>query len=184
MSDHVYRSPLTECKEAPLRFTFARPPLSGKQSTHLADKLIGTADKPKPSFVRELVTTAMLTKPHSICILDDDASVRESITQLLDSDQLKARSFEDPEEFLAHASEHTVPLAVLDVRMPKMSGLEVQARLREISPETKVIVISANGLPEMRAAALKAGAVSFLEKPFDVELFLFLTRQALRRPVP
>jgi len=126
----------------------------------------------------------MLTKPHSICILDDDTSVRESITQLLDSDQLKARSFEDPEEFLAHASEHAVPLAVLDVRMPKMSGLEVQARLREISPETRVIVMSANGLPEMRAAALKAGAISFLEKPFDVELFLFLTRQALRPPVP
>jgi PleD family two-component response regulator len=121
-----------------LRFGLHRETaLSGKQSTHLADKLIGTADKPKPSFVRELVTTAMLTKPHSICILDDDASVRESITQLLDSDQLKARSFEDPEEFLAHAGEHTVPLAVLDVRMPKMSGLEVQARLRKFRPRRK-----------------------------------------------
>ena len=74
----------------------------------------------------------MLAKPDSICVLDDDASVRKSIVQLLDSDQLKARSFEEPEAFLAHARKHTVPLAVLDVRMPKMNGLEVQARLREI----------------------------------------------------
>ena len=126
----------------------------------------------------------MLAKPDSICVLDDDASVRKSIVQLLDSDQLKARSFEEPEALLAHARKHTVPLAVLDVRMPKMNGLEVQARLREISPETKVIVISANEMPEMRAAALKAGAISFLEKPFDAELFLFLTRQALSPTVP
>ena len=68
--------------------------------------------------------------------------------------------------------------------MPKMNGLEVQARLREMSPETKVIVMSANGVPEMRAAALKAGAITFLEKPFDAELFLFLARQVLSPVVP
>jgi len=123
-------------------------------------------------------------KPESICILDDHASVRQSIVHLLDSCQLKARSFEDPEDFLADASKHTVDLAVLDVRMPKMNGLEVQARLREMSPETKVIVMSANGVPEMRAAALKAGAITFLEKPFDAELFLFLARQVLSPVVP
>jgi FixJ family two-component response regulator len=122
----------------------------------------------------------MPEKPDSICILDDDASVRKSIVQLLDSDELKARNFEAAEDFLAHASKHTVPLAILDVCLPKMNGLEVQARLREMSPETKVIVISANGVSEMRTAALKAGAIAFLEKPFDAELFLFLVRQSLR----
>jgi FixJ family two-component response regulator len=135
---------------------------------------------PNRRLYATLVTTRMLAKPDSICILDDDAAVRKSIVQLLDSDQLKARSFEDPEDFLAHASKQTMPLAVLDLWMPKMNGLEVQARLREMSPETKVIVISANGVPEMRAAALKAGAIAFLEKPFDAELFLFLVSQALR----
>jgi FixJ family two-component response regulator len=118
-------------------------------------------------------------KPNSICVLDDDASVRQSIVQLLASDELKARSFEAAEDFLARASEHTVSVAILDLWMPKMNGLEVQARLREMSPETKVIVMSAKGVPEMRAAALKAGAVAFLDKPFDAELFLFLVRQAL-----
>lgn len=122
----------------------------------------------------------MPAKPDSICILDDDASMRKSIVQLLDSNELKARNFEAAEDFLAHASKHMVPLAIVDVWMPKMNGLEVQVRLREMSPETKVIVMSANGVPDMRAAALKAGAIAFLEKPFDVELFLFLVRQALR----
>jgi FixJ family two-component response regulator len=121
----------------------------------------------------------MPAKPDSICVLDDDASVRKSIVRLLDSNELKAWNFEAAEDFLAHACMHTVSVAILDLWMPKMNGLEVQARLRETSPETKVIVMSANGVPEMRAAALKAGAVAFLDKPFDAELFLLLVREAL-----
>jgi FixJ family two-component response regulator len=119
-------------------------------------------------------------KPDSICVLDDDASVRRSIARLLDSNELKAWNFEAAEDFLAHASKHAVSVAILDLWMPKMNGLEVQARLRKVSPETKVIVMSANGAPKMRAAALKAGAIAFLDKPFDAELFLFLVHQALR----
>jgi FixJ family two-component response regulator len=67
----------------------------------------------------------MPQQPKSICILDDDASVRHSIEQLLDSDGLKALSFEDAEDFLTHARSHAVSLVVLDVWMPKASGLEV-----------------------------------------------------------
>jgi FixJ family two-component response regulator len=122
----------------------------------------------------------MPAKRDSICVLDDDASVRKSIVRLLDSNKLKTCNFEAAEDFLAHASKHTVSVAILDLWMPKITGLEVQARLREMSPETKVILMSANGVPAMRAAALKAGAVAFLDKPFDAELFLLLVRQALR----
>jgi FixJ family two-component response regulator len=115
----------------------------------------------------------------SICILDDDASVRHSIEQLLDSDGLKAQSFEDAEDFLAHARGHAVPLAVLDVWMPETSGLEVQARLLVVSPDTKVIVMTGRETPAIRAAALEGGAFAFLLKPFDDEAFLSLVRQAL-----
>src|SRR5690349_3696908 len=99
----------------------------------------------------------MPAEPKSICIVDDDASVRRSIERLLDSDGLKAQSFEDAEEFLAHACSHAVPLAVLDVWKPKTSGLEVQAQLREVSPDTKVIVMSGRETPAIRAAALEGG---------------------------
>ena len=122
----------------------------------------------------------MSTEPNSICVLDDDASVRHSIVQLLDSDGQKAQSFEDAEVFFAHARSHAVPLALLDVWMPETSGLQVQARLREVSPETKVIMMTGRETPAIRAAALQAGAFGFLVKPFDDEAFLCLVRQALR----
>jgi FixJ family two-component response regulator len=122
----------------------------------------------------------MPPQPKSICILDDDASVRHSIEQLLDSDGLKALSFEDADDFLAHARSHAVSLVVLDVWMPKASGLEVQARLLELSPDTKVIVITGRETPAIRAAALEGGAFAFLVKPFDDEAFLSLVGQALR----
>ena len=84
----------------------------------------------------------MLPEPDSICILDDDASVRHSIVQLLDSDGLKAQSFENVEIFFAYIRSHAVRLAVLDVWMPEVGGLQVQVRLREVSPDTKVIVMT------------------------------------------
>jgi len=122
----------------------------------------------------------MPPQPESICILDDDASVRHSIEQLLDSDGLMALSFEDAEVFFAHARSHAVPLAVLDVWMPETSGLEVQARLHEVSPDTKVIVMTGRETPAIPTAALNGGAFAFLVKPFDDEAFLSLVRQALR----
>jgi FixJ family two-component response regulator len=122
----------------------------------------------------------MSAQSHSICVLDDDASVRHSIEQLLDSDGRKALSFEDAEDFFAHARSHAVSLAVLDVWMPKISGLEVQAWLREMSPDTKVIVMTGKETPAIRAAALEGGAFAFLVKPFEDEVFLSLVGQALR----
>jgi two-component system response regulator FixJ len=116
----------------------------------------------------------------SICILDDDASVRNSIVQLLDSDGLKAQSFENVEVFFAHARSNAISLALVDVWIPESNGLQVQARLREVSPETKVIIMTAWETPTIRAEALQGGALAFLVKPFDDEAFLCLVRQALR----
>ncbi|HEY6842060.1 MAG TPA: response regulator [Chthoniobacterales bacterium] len=122
----------------------------------------------------------MSAPPDSICILDDDASVRNSIVQLLDSDGLKAQSFKDVEVFFAHARSNAISLALVDVWMPESNGLQVQARLREVSPETKVIIMTAWETPTIRAEALQGGALAFLVKPFDDEAFLCLVRQALR----
>lgn len=122
----------------------------------------------------------MPPEPESICILDDDASVRHSIVQLLDSDGLKAQSFENAEIFFAHVRSHVVRLAVLDVWMPAAGGLQVQERLREVSPDTKVIVLTGRETPAIRTAALEGGAFAFLAKPFDDEVFLALVAGALR----
>jgi FixJ family two-component response regulator len=100
-------------------------------------------------------------------------------SQLLDSDGLKARSFGDAEDFLNHARACAVPLAILDVWMPKTSGLQVQARLRKVSPKTKVIFMTGRETAGIRATAMAGGAFAFLPKPFDGEIFLSLVGQAL-----
>jgi FixJ family two-component response regulator len=121
----------------------------------------------------------MCPESEFICILDDDASVRHSIERLLDSDGLKALSFEHAKDLLAHTRSHAVALAVVDVWMPETSGLEVLARLNEVSPATKVIVMTGRETPAIRAAALEGGAFAFVVKPFDDEAFLSLVHQAL-----
>ena len=114
-----------------------------------------------------------------ICILDDDSSVLSSLRELLDSDGLEARTFDNPHQFLAYAEEYPVKLAVLDVWMPEVNGVEVQDRLRKLSPGTRVIIITAREEPAIREAAMEAGAFAFLGKPFDDEIFLTLVRRAL-----
>jgi len=122
----------------------------------------------------------MSAEPEPICIVDDNVSVRNSIQQLLDSDGLKAQSFAGADDFLTYARSHAVPLAVLDVWMPKISGLEVQKQLQVVSPNTKVIVVTAREVLPIRVAAMEGGTFAFLMKPFDDEVFLSLVRQALR----
>jgi FixJ family two-component response regulator len=114
-----------------------------------------------------------------ICILDDDSSVLTSLQQLLDSDGFEARTFDDSDKFLAYAQLHRIELAVLDVWMPEMNGIEVQERLRELSPDTRVIVMTGREEAAIRTAALTGGAFAFLVKPFDDEAFLGLVRSAL-----
>jgi FixJ family two-component response regulator len=115
----------------------------------------------------------------TICVLDDDASVRDSIERLLDSEGLSAQTFERADDFLAHAICHNVALAVLDVWLSEASGLAVQHRLRDFSPGTRVIVMTGREEPGIRAAALAGGALAFLVKPFDDETFIALIRRAL-----
>ena len=117
-----------------------------------------------------------------ICILDDDFSVLNSLRELLDSDGFQARTFDNPDLFLAYAREHLVKLAVLDVWLPQLTGIDVQERLREVSPETIVIIITGREEPAIRAAAMEAGAFGFLGKPFEDEAFLTLVRGALGEP--
>jgi FixJ family two-component response regulator len=114
-----------------------------------------------------------------ICILDDDFSVLNSLRELLDSDGLDVQTFDDPDLFLAYAQEHRVKLAVLDVWLPQMTGIEVQERLREVSPGTLVVIITGREESAIRIAAMEAGAFGFLAKPFDDEVFLTLVRSAL-----
>jgi FixJ family two-component response regulator len=114
-----------------------------------------------------------------VCLVDDDPAVLKSVSRLLASDGLPVRAFNEPEDFLVYIQAHRVPVAIIDVWMPAMNGLEVQSRLRTISPSTSVIIFTGKEDPLVRSAALKGGAAAFFIKPFEDGAFLAAIRSAL-----
>jgi two-component system, LuxR family, response regulator FixJ len=115
----------------------------------------------------------------AVCLLDDDPSVLKGLGRLFASVDLDTEKFTDPEKFLAYACKHRPAVALIDVHMPQMNGLEVQAQLRRISPSTRVIIFTGKDDPLVRSTAMNAGASAFLPKPFDDEALLTAVRLAL-----
>jgi two-component system response regulator HydG len=107
-----------------------------------------------------------------ICLVDDDPSVLKATGRLLSSAGWKIESFSDPIVFLRHAESTRPSLVILDIWMPAMNGLEVQQRLRSVSPSTRVIVLTSKDDPSVRSRALAAGASAFFLKPAPDEEFL------------
>ena len=113
-----------------------------------------------------------------IWLLDDDAFVLRGLGRLLKSAGFSVEKFNHPIVFLSRLKQAVCRVAVLDVWMPQMNGLEVQACLRRDSPETRIIFISGRDDPPVRHTALDAGALAFLAKPFDDEFMVQLVRKA------
>jgi len=120
----------------------------------------------------------------AICILDDDPSVLKSTGRLLSSAGWPVQPFADPQSFLNYARLHRPRLAVIDMAMPLMHGLEVQKRLGDISPATRVIVLTANDDPAVRSKAMAAGALAFFVKPVEDEKFLSEVESAIKVEPP
>ena len=108
----------------------------------------------------------------TVYLLDDDSSILKSTGRLLDSAGWKVEVFTDPVAFLEQASTHCPDVAVIDILMPEMSGLEVQRRLRRVSPSTRVIVLTAKDDPSIRRIAMNAGASAFFVKGVESGQFL------------
>jgi FixJ family two-component response regulator len=114
-----------------------------------------------------------------IAIVDDDDSMRSAVQDLLEAVNLPARGFASAEEFLRSGKQHHTACLIADIRMPGMSGLELQAELNAERCRIPIIFITAHGDQRMRMQALRAGAVEFLAKPFDNEALLDSVRAAL-----
>ena len=123
----------------------------------------------------------MSTNGTTICLLDDDASVLKATTRMLSFAGYQVQSFADPTTFLTYAFDHQPRVAVLDVVMPAMNGLEVQRRLRHISPSTRVIILSSKDDPMVRATAMRAGASDFFIKGIENKTFLAGIESALSK---
>src|SRR6204780_4724960 len=118
-------------------------------------------------------------KGNMVAIVDDDDLMRSALQGLLKSVGLPAQAFASAEDFLKSGQQHEVGCLVADIRMPGMSGLELQAKLTADHCRIPTIFITAHGDAKMRMQAMRAGAVEFMAKPFDDEVLLESVRAAL-----
>jgi FixJ family two-component response regulator len=114
-----------------------------------------------------------------VFIVDDDASVRRSIQDLLSSVALRSETFATPQEFLNSKRADGPSCLVLDVRLPGMSGLDCQRRLSEAGVTIPIIFITGHGDVPVTVRAMKSGAIEFLTKPFRPQELLDAVQQAL-----
>lgn len=116
-----------------------------------------------------------------VTIIDDDEAMRESLATLLASEGLRTRSFDSAESFLRAGGDKDGGCLVLDIHMPGMTGLELQVELQRRGAGLPVVMITGQGDVPKAVAALKAGAVDFLEKPYSIDSLLKAVREALDR---
>ena len=114
-----------------------------------------------------------------VAIVDDDDLMRSALEGLLKAVGLPAQAFASAEEFLKSGQQRQAMCLITDIRMPGMSGLELQAHLNAERCKIPIIFITAHGDEKMRMQALRAGAVEFMAKPFDDEALVESVRAAL-----
>lgn len=117
----------------------------------------------------------------TVFVVDDDAAVRESLAMLLESAGLRVESYVSAREFLAEGDLSRPGCLILDIRMPGLSGLDLQDVLVERGVQLPVIMLTGHGDVPAAVRAMRGGAVDFLEKPFDSEVLLERIRQAFER---
>jgi FixJ family two-component response regulator len=124
-------------------------------------------------------TVTRKNNSQSVVIIDDDRSVQSALKDLMESAGLSARCFGSAEEFLESKHRKQTAVLITDIRMPGMSGLELQAMLNAEASRIPIIFITAHADAKMKIQAVKAGAIDFLPKPFDDESLLANVRIAL-----
>lgn len=123
----------------------------------------------------------MMQERYTVSVVDDDESVRQAIEGLLRSVGLGVASFASAEEFLRSDGLASTECLVLDLRMPGMDGLQLQQRLNLGGHRFPVVILTAHGDGDARAQALRAGAVAFLQKPFDSDALIATVTSARKR---
>lgn len=114
-----------------------------------------------------------------VYVVDDDPAIRRSLERLLATADFRVVSYATPMEFLEAAAGVPAGCVVLDLRMPKMNGLDVQARLLTMRPDLPIIVVTGQGDVQSAVRAMKAGAVDFIEKPYSDDSLIVSVESAV-----
>src|SRR5271168_952461 len=167
---------LRQSKESPNRVSMSYDSPCGFRGQVTYESIIAP-------FWRRCYIPAMASQGNTkmVAIVDDDDLMRSALQGLLKAVGLPAQAFASAEEFLKSGQQNEVGCLVADIRMPGMSGLELQAKLNADQCRIPTIFITAHGDEKMRMQALRAGAVEFMAKPFDDEALLESVRAALER---
>jgi len=120
-------------------------------------------------------------KEKMVAIIEDDESYRLAVRRLLKSAGFSVQSFASAEDFLNSGEQRETGCLIADIRMPGMSGLDLQSKLNSDQCPIPTIFITAHGDERMRLQAMRGGAVKFLAKPFDGEVLIEAVRVALGR---
>lgn len=126
-----------------------------------------------------MIEQAQQNELGKVFVIDDDEAMRSSLQWLIESDGLQVETFDSAQNFLDNYYPGQAGCLLLDVRMPGMSGLELQAQLEEREITAPVIIITGHGDVSMAVKAMKAGAYDFIEKPFDDDVLLKAIKRAL-----
>jgi FixJ family two-component response regulator len=118
-------------------------------------------------------------KRKMVAVIEDDESYRAAMQRFLKSEGFSVQSFSSAEDFLNSGQQHETGCLITDIRMPGMSGLDLQARLNTEHSPIPIIFITAHGDEDMRLQAMRGGAVKFMVKPFDCAILLESVRAAL-----
>jgi FixJ family two-component response regulator len=121
----------------------------------------------------------MMQQNQTVFVVDDDAAVRHSLALLIRSMSLEVELFESGAAFLERYDESCAGCLILDIRMPGMSGMELQQAMAENGYTLPIIFVTGHGSVQMAVQAMRRGAVDFLEKPFDDQALLDRINQAL-----
>ncbi|GAB6043779.1 response regulator transcription factor [Endothiovibrio diazotrophicus] len=120
-----------------------------------------------------------MSDPQTVFVVDDDPALRDALSLLMQSVQQPVEAFDSAQAFLDAFDPRRRGCLVLDIRMPGMSGLDLQSRLNELGSTLPVIIITGHGDVPMAVRALKNGAMDFLEKPFNDQMLLDCVKRAL-----
>jgi len=118
-------------------------------------------------------------KKQMVAVVEDDESYRVAVQRLLKSAGFSVQSFATAEDFLRSGRQHDTGCLITDIRMPGISGLDLQAKLNADHCVIPTIFITAHGDEDMRLQAMRGGAVKFMVKPFDCAILLESVRAAL-----
>src|SRR3990167_4282721 len=116
-----------------------------------------------------------------VLIVDDERGMREFLTIMLQKEEYKVTSAGSGKEALEYIAQQTYDIVITDIRMPQITGLDVLKAVKESSPETTVIVITAYASTETAVEAMKQGAYDYITKPFKIEEIRLIVRNALER---